>query len=98
MTKQELTIEATGELPRPGSVCPESQLHIEINPEAPTLEIKDKNGNMLFKAVEPIGLGPIAEPPEIIHFDPPYSDLVSRIVALEKAVAALVGDHCEDKS
>ena len=90
--------------PRPGSICPETLLNIKTDP---VLEITDGDGNTLlrqqpdgsisFGSIEPIGLGPIFEPPEIIHFYPPYSELVSRIVALERAVAILTGEANENR-
>jgi len=42
-----------------------------------------------------IGDGGEVEPPEIIHFGPSWSELVNRVMALEKAGASLTGEANE---
>ena len=122
--KDELIIDDDGGTRFPSSVCPEHLLDIHtdgesflaVNPDAPVMEIKDADSNILFAQygdgtmrfrdsdlgirgdviAEPVSIGPIAKPPDPIHFSPPYSELVARIVALEKAVVILAGDTDEN--
>ena len=86
----------------------EGQAHIESDgefslgiPEGPTLEIRDADGTLLFQqedgtimlGTEPVGIGKLDKEPEHIHFEPPYHELVSRVVLLEQAVKALLAIH-----